>query len=252
LLLFVGTDSTPANIDTLPTIFSRVARLGGSSGIVGNYLPYCRLRFAEQVQRCTSIAPSEGGIPGAGRANLLGKIVRDIESLAPWWSRHSHIERYAATVDSARSMASDTTLNVVFVHFAMPHEPWIFDRQSNDFTLFRLSPRGYFDNLVLSDHALRAVREAMERANVWDRTTVIVLSDHQWRTATRVMGAGGTTIPFIVKLGGGTTPVAHAGLLDAMVLSDLVARMIAGQVSDGPELDRLLEGSWRGGLSPRR
>jgi hypothetical protein len=222
--------------DSFPNLFARVAQLGGTSGIVGNYLPYCRLALARYVQRCEWIPVASGGVSGGEERGVVGAVAHDVASLAPWSNRANHIDRYHETLASALSMLTDTTLDFVFVHVGVPHAPTIFDRRRNTITVMNTSPTGYVDNLVLADRALAEMRATMERAGLWDGATVIVTSDHHWRTAPAT-SAVDPHVPFLVKLPRATGHSADRASLHATILSDLVVAQIGGRIRDAEALN---------------
>lgn len=230
-------DGRELSFDSFPNLFARVAQLGGTSGIVGNYLPYCRLALARYVQRCAWIPVASGGVSGGEERGLVGAIAHDMASLAPWSNRANHIDRYHQTLVSAVSMLTDTTLDFVFVHVGVPHAPTIFDRRRNTITVMNTSPTGYVDNLVLADRALGEMRSALERAGLWDGATVIVTSDHHWRTAPATSTVD-PHVPFLVKLPHATARVPREESLKAVVLSDLVVARLGGEISDAGALAR--------------
>jgi arylsulfatase A-like enzyme len=87
---------------------------------------------------------------------------------------------YQLLLAAARDKLADGNPGLTFIHLPVPHPPYIYDRQSKTFDIN--GRREYSDNLALADQALGELRGTLERSGLWDKTTIIVSSDHWWRT----------------------------------------------------------------------
>src|SRR5262245_26591823 len=99
----------------------------------------------------------------------------------------------------------------------------------------------YFDNLVLADRAFEELPRAMQRASVWEQTTVLISSDHGWRNDVR----GELTdvvhtalprkplplVPFLLKLPGHDQPLDYSASLNTILTHDLILELIRGELS---------------------
>ncbi|MEO5815178.1 MAG: hypothetical protein ABIT20_07850 [Gemmatimonadaceae bacterium] len=83
--------------------------------------------------------------------------------LEPYASRRVHIGRLEQMLDTSVRVASESSLSFVFVHLAMPHAPFMWDRHTNAFRDDITDADGYFGNLALADRFLGRLRSEMVR-----------------------------------------------------------------------------------------
>jgi hypothetical protein len=154
------------------------------------------------------------------------------------------VERYRNMMDDARSVVVDPDVDLAFVHLPVPHPPGVFKRSTGNFTLGQ--DASYLDSLELADHALGELRELLERRDLWAHTTVIVSSDHGYRTflwkgtlpeeAEAADRHPDYRVPFLVKLAGQQDGATYDDPLSTVVTRDLVLSLLRGDVSTRPEL----------------
>jgi hypothetical protein len=101
------------------------------------------------------------------------------------------------------------------------------------------------DNLALADRTLGDVRKAMEKAGLWDRSIVLVSSDHplrpyEWNyrptwTAEdqQVTPAGKESplIPFLLKLPGESRGVSFKPAFNTVLTQDLLLAALQGKIT---------------------
>ncbi len=146
-------------------------------------------------------------------------------------------------------MAVDEDIDLLFVHYPIPHRPIIYDRKRQRLTTFRTTEADYFDNLVLVDHTLGDLRAVMEENGVWDETTVIVTADHGvWDENYGLPPAplnrndiGIRRVPLLMKLPRQQTRVVVPDSLHASVLHDLLLGLLQGQIAKPDEARDWLE-----------
>lgn len=236
LVTFSGTPDTVSWADQ-PNLLDRARALGYNPGVVGWYHPYCRL-FSHRLTRCFWM-PHKGAILRArARGGLPQQMLDLFRSLYPLADRGRHIADHRGLLDEARAAVADTSLGLVFVHLAVPHYPPIYDREDDELTTLNYHIDGYYDNLVLADRTLGALRRTLEEAGLWDRSTVVLTSDHSRRA-----GEDDWRVPFVVKLAGQHTggPTYRAPF-NTVALHDLTLALLRGAVSGG--VARWLDG-WR-------
>ncbi len=175
-------------LDQQSTIFGEAWKLGWNPGVVGWYNPYCRL-FPDVLARCSW--QFSDSIPGvdlplsydksiAGNMLALMPVRTDIEFIF----RHrldnsTHRRDYEDVMKRAEDLLRDQRIRFAFLHLPVPHPPGIFDR-----TTHQLSSHGdYLDNLVLADDTLGMLMKILHSTQNDQQTSVIVSSDHSWRTA---------------------------------------------------------------------
>ena len=237
-LSYVGVDSV-VPWSRQSNLFARAHELGARTGLVGWYHPYCRV-LAGDLDRCFW-EPFYTVISRDASQGVIGNMIEQLGSLWPWTSRRIYIGIYQRTLDSAQAMATDSTLGLVLLHLPMPHLPPVYDRHASGFTLHKYGYDGYLDNLVLMDHALGALRGSLEAAGWWDRTTLVLTSDHAFREATRIDGRQDRRVPFLIKVAGQKEGVTYSAPFDTFVLDDLVIAVIRGEGRTPPEIVALLD-----------
>ena len=245
-----------------PNVFSEARASGFNTGLAGWCHPYCEV-IGGSLTRCDEVkeknneaitlkasmfSQAEGlistipliqqaAIPVIQRVQFVNQIVTTGE-------RAKYTVRYKRVLESALKATVDPDLDLVFVHSPAPHPPGIYDRATDEFSLD--SKNSYFDNLELVDRTIGELRRAMERAGVWDKTTLIISADHWWRAEMWSRGpfwtredadlSGGKMdhrIPFIVKLAGQREQLTYTPGFNTVVTHDLVLALMRGEIS-GP------------------
>jgi hypothetical protein len=90
-----------------------------------------------------------------------------------------HRSDYLKLLAAGDALLAENRPGLVLLHMPIPH-PWgMYDRHQNRFSDDRTS---YIDNLALADVYLGHLRSVLERQGAWDRTTLVVMGDHSWRS----------------------------------------------------------------------
>lgn len=259
LVKFAG-EQAPVGWSTQPNVFSAARSSGFSAGLAGWCHPYCeviggnlskcdevketnaegltlRTSMFSQAESLLSTVPlvSQATMPAIQHVDVLNQIVTTGE-------RRKYIVRYQHVLEAALRASVDPDLDLVFVHSPAPHPPGIYDPLKNDFSL--ASKNGYVGNLKLVDRTIGDLRRAMERAGLWDQTTVIVSADHWWRSemwsrgpfwtredAAVAEGLMDHRIPFLLKLAGQQEQITYTPGFNTVVTHDLVLALMRGEVS---------------------
>jgi hypothetical protein len=217
------------------TIFKSVHSMGGNAAVVGWYIPYCRL-VSRDVTTCSahdmenelnetgptfqqSLSLQLQSLFAYGYRSLLGQSPRAVHRIEMLNQIHQ---------DSVRAVA-DPSLNLVFLHLPVPHAPYLYDRFSYTFPK-RVGFGSYFDNLALADVYLGNFREAMTDAGLWDKTTVIVSSDHPDRKSSTVDGKDDPRVPFLLKMAGTTKGTTYEAPLPTILTKPLIEAILSGAV----------------------
>jgi hypothetical protein len=250
---------------SLPNVFSRVKELGVNSEIIGWHHPYCRI-LGDEAARCLAVQSnhSTAAIAQEVEASEAGvwPTVFDLyrhQSRNLWDMLHSRGEpssehlrdselqvdqqkQYFEIRDEAYRGAADPEIGMLFVHFPTPHMFPIYNRREQS---FRLDPSlDYFDNLALVDRTLGELRQAVEKAGLWDRTTILITADHGLRPGAWVGRMGWTAeldrltnrepperVPFILKLAGQNTPIDIECAFYNSISADVAVAVLNGQIS---------------------
>jgi hypothetical protein len=173
--------------DQQNTIFAEAWRLGWNPGVAGWYIPYCRL-FPDVLARCSWQFSDE--IPGLSLPlSYNNSVLQNMLALMPVRTtlelihrdkldHASHRRDYEDVMKNAEDLLRDQRVRFVFLHLPVPHPPGVYDRARH-----QLSSHGdYLDNLVLADDTLGTLMKVLESAQNNQQMTIIVSSDHSWRT----------------------------------------------------------------------
>ncbi len=247
-------------------IFSILRNRGINSAISGWYYPYCRL-FNDSVSNCfwapaescletifISMSPPAIGsffdtmimFPRNALARFPGIQLLGLKystlAYVPIPPRSVHeISEYQAIYSAALRFSSDPDLGLIFLHFPIPHHYSIYKSLTG-----RLEPGGnYFDNLQLVDKTFDGLRSTMEKAGMWDRTTVLVSTDHSLRYMSEGApqstpeknsnftppGSERPVIPFLLKLPGQHEGIRYDAPFNAVLTRDLILSLLSGEIS---------------------
>jgi hypothetical protein len=160
---------------------------------------------------------------------------------APALFGEHHIQSYQSLLAEAKRLASDPSLDLVYVHFSVPHLPGIYDRAGRRLAVRKAwDLEAYLGNLALSDEALGAVRRAMTDAGLWDRSTVIVTSDH-WLREKGLAPDAELRVPYGVKLLGRYPGARFSGRFNTVLTRDLLREQAAGRLQNPIALEHWVE-----------
>lgn len=260
MVKFDGEDR-PVSWNNQPSVFSRAHQLGFTTAVAGWCHPYCEILGSSlskcdevkgknndevtlkatmviQFQRLVATVPlvPQFAIPAIQRVGFINQFVTSGE-------RQKYIARYKRVFEASSKAATDAKLDLVFVHYPIPHPPGIYDRVQNDFS--SQSGTGYIDNLKLVDRTIGELRQELEVSGLWESTTLIVSADHWWRTEMWRAGPFWTPqdeaiaadkmdhrVPFIVKLAGQHDQLTYTNSFNTVVTQELVLALMKGDVVD--------------------
>ena len=268
LLITYGDAKEPVRWSQQGNVFADARRLHVNSAVVGWFNPYCRV-IGDSIADCTYEDVGEMTV-----WKSMGKQARRAIQTIPFSrklgltrgahetpsDRSERVGRYTAMLAAARRTATDPALGLVLLHWPVPHPPGIYNRLEDAFEVKNES--SYIDNLLLVDHTVADIRRAMEAAGEWDRTTVLVTSDHWWRhelwrqegglTAEEVQFA--TTIdhrvPFLLKLPGQHEAVTYEPAFNTVLIHDLVLAILGGDARSPADVGAWLDQRRSIGESP--
>jgi hypothetical protein len=183
---------------TSRNIFDELRDQGVNSAVLGAELPYCRA-IGHSLASCdwfpsgtVDIALKRPSIldrawylirtrpftfPGLSSTRFYRAPLFDEETRRQ--SRAAEAATFELMRHRAGELAVDTRFQLVFMHFPVPHLLGIYDRRVGDYSTS--DSASYLDNLALADRTLGDIRRALEGAGLWDKTTLLVTSDHPLR-----------------------------------------------------------------------
>jgi hypothetical protein len=262
-----------------PSVFSRARDEGFNAAGYGWYFPYCWL-FQHVLVSCEwaefstmQVAREQQGGVWASMTSQWRQLAHRMLSAGEYslarrpldagldfeeakervalarriggeFRRKRHQEMQASVI----AAANDPRLGLVYAHFGVPHPPGMFDRRTGQLR----EGGGYLDNLALADRTIGEIRRAMEASGMWDRTTVLVTSDHAFRRAiweaemtaedkALFGGAADRRVPFIVRFPGQPSPVAYEREFNTVVSADLLLEVLQGRIKTAEETARWLD-----------
>jgi membrane-anchored protein YejM (alkaline phosphatase superfamily) len=159
--------------------------------------------------------------------------------------RAAHIQEYRYIMAHAQALIDDSQLRFVFLHLPVPHPPGIYDRKNH----MLLSEGTYLDNLVLADDTLGVLLQEIRATPSASQTTVIISSDHSWRTALwkhsafwsdedeRVSGGGFDDRPvLLIHFPGQKSGIDINTALPELLEHDIIAAMMLGKINNPEDL----------------
>lgn len=225
-------DGKVAQWSAHPTAFSHARAMGYDTAVIGWHLPYPRLLGGSLG--VADWRPSD--VHEYARADTFGQALgNQWGSLVPPLNvRRLVSQRVAALGDLAIRTAADGRFGLVLLHLPVPRPPGIYDRTTGRLTTwnFRGAGGGYLDNLALADRMIGELRRGLERANLADRTWLVVSADLWWRASERYDGHVDHRVPFLVRSphGGRTRHVDVA--FNTLATHDLVLAILRGSIRD--------------------
>lgn len=224
------------------TIFHRLRERSVNCGVVMSYHPVGRL-FGDVVadylwlEGPTQESSIEGSI-----VEMTGFFLRSLLE-TPKYSLFGStltaklaITHFLKSSAAAIRMASDSRIDVAFLHWTIPHSPYIYDRERKMLGSTSMGPEGYLDNLALTDLALSQVRAQMINVGLWEKSVVIVTSDHWWRYASGLDGKMDQRVPFAVRFPGEGQRRTYAEPFNTVALHDLTLAIVDGYIRSSSDL----------------
>jgi len=249
------------------TIFARLLSQGSSSGVVGWYHPYCRL-FPEALTACEFVASTntvllvrEAYARRVGTVRFGWYLLRSQFALLPLvppaispdildLGRIEQLSEFQKIHAAALKYAVDPELDFAMFHYPIPHPYGIYDRRAGAFSV---RPEAtYIDNMALADRVLGEIRRGLETSGLWERTALVISSDHALRHWDSLLvdglkhsptlgGTGLERIPFFVRLPGETVGKSYAPRVNTLLTGDLILAISRGELSTLGEVENWLQ-----------
>ena len=248
LLLFEPGSPAPERWSGPTTIFASARRKGLNTGVIGFYIPYCRV-LNDVLTGCSWYETStRANASGFQFVTVVGNQLRSLAetSFFSLFGQSLFVKRRVRYLgelhENACKMASDPDFGLVFLHYPVPHAPHPYDRITKSFTKANTMFAGYPDSLALADRLLGQLREAITRAGLWDSTLLLVSSDHPYRNSRQIDGKSDPRVPFLVKLPGQRTSVEYSPPMHTLVSRGLLEAALEGAIRTPEDAAKWLEG----------
>ncbi|MGH2393178.1 MAG: hypothetical protein ACRDGH_06720, partial [Candidatus Limnocylindria bacterium] len=143
-------------------------------------------------------------------------------------------QRFAELADLAIRTATDSRFGLVLLHLPLPQPPGIYDRATERLTPWSVTGAapGYLDNLALADRIVGDLRRGIGRANLGDRTWIVVSSDQWWRGSAAFDGQVDHRVPFLIRPPGGGRASHVDVAFNTLITHDLLLAILRGFISD--------------------
>lgn len=220
-----------------PNIFAKAREIGFNTALVDWFHPTCRVLNGIGYCQWWELARQHNSM-GRTFWQLLANQPRSLfettmlSAFGQSLSVRQQVYTYHAILNDGLAIANDPRFGFSFIHLPIPHPPHAYDRRTGRFTLKNSPIRGYIDSLALLDRTLGEIRQSMKAAGTWDKTTVLMTSDHPYREADQLDGKSDPRIPFLLKLASQKEGRLYNQPFNAVLTGDFLLAVLKGEVSD--------------------
>ncbi|MGA2241833.1 MAG: sulfatase-like hydrolase/transferase [Verrucomicrobiota bacterium] len=219
----------------MPSVFAEAQALGANTALIGWYHPYDRV-LGDGLNYCKWYAfPS---FEPARAPTFTAAMRRQIACMV--WPLHLHriyVSIYQDGLRESLSLVTNATYGLILLHLIPPHLPGIYLPDKNELTPWGKSGTiGYYRNLALADLELGKLRQAMEASGEWDKTWLIISSDHSWAGSVLYDGRQDTRVPFIVKPPGKNEAITYSPAINTVLTHDLILAILRNQIINQQDL----------------
>ena len=219
-----------------PSVFSSVRELGFNTALVDWFHPSCRILSGLTSCQWWEM-PLQFNSMGHTFWQQLPRQTRSLfettlfSAFGQSLSVRQQVETYHEILQRGLAVANDPAYGFSFIHLPIPHAPHAYDRRTGQFTLRNSPIRGYFDSLALLDSCLGEIRRSMESAGMWDKTSVLITSDHPYRSAESIDGKTDPRIPYLLKMASQKDSYLYGRPFNAVLTHDLVLAILRGEIA---------------------
>jgi hypothetical protein len=224
----------------LPSVFDSARELGVNSALVGWYHPYDRV-LGRSLSYCSWYP--HFSYESARAPTYAAALWRELACLGgSRRTRQIYIELSQKCLADAQECVTNRAYGLVFLHLPPPHKPGIYDPATGQCTSSGVNKvTGYFNNLALADLFLGKVRRALESADEWDTSWVILSADHSWRESELYDHRRDLRVPFLLKAPGQTNSVVLEPRLNTVLTHDLVLAVLKSELTNTASCQTWLE-----------
>ncbi len=230
-----------------PNVFAAARTAGFNTALIGSFHPYCRV-LASSLTHCEWWEASmQYNSMGHSFRELVPNQARSLLETSLWsvfgqsLSTREHVRLYLEMMPRALQAAANSAYGLTLLHLQTPHAPHGYNRRTGRFDLKNSAVKGYADSLVLADRTVGEIRQALERAGLWDTSTVLFSSDHSYRAAQAFDGKSDPRIPFLLKMAGPPAGLEFAPRIDTVRTGELLMAILRGEVRTTTETAAWME-----------
>lgn len=241
---------TRSDFSSQDTIFKEVKRRGGSTALLGWFLPYSR--SLPDVDLCHDY-PRYNFYTSDSLLDVLLTQCKEVVDMRflPFGNtmlgdnQIQIVQTMGADVSAA---LKNHDLSFMFLHYSVPHSPNIYGLRSGTFGFNRNKREGYFGNVALADRCLGELRRGMQDKGIWDSSLIVISSDHHWRTNTYDAKIDKQHVPFMVKFPHQQRAFTYGGRFNTILTKALILAIMDKKIQSPEQaasfLDRtMLEGN---------
>ncbi|MBX7172318.1 MAG: LTA synthase family protein [Pyrinomonadaceae bacterium] len=252
-------------------IFRQIKSMNGETALVGWVNPYCLL-LKQDLSVCQwhSFDTVNDYFPMPLSRIMLRNFQNAANSI-PLFSRVSdsvearisanvedkgYLARHQEMMKATESIITNPNIDLAFIHLPFPHPPNYYNVEKGDFDKFLSKNKSlkhtYLDNLILTDKVLGEIRRTLEESNLWNNSTIIVSSDHQWRINSYLKNLfeierqltnekEDVRVPFFLKLKNQNESFIYEKPFNTAITKDLILAIVKGEISTAEEVKFWLE-----------
>lgn len=250
------------------TVFSKAYKQGFNTALIGFFHPYKRI-LGNHLAFCPGSC-HDGMQPNKSFAKTY------LELLALWQGfpfmtfdgkekshiqmekrRDIHLNTYAYLIAQTREALRKSELDLIFIHLPIPHLPVIYNTKEKQLSSSHHSFTPYQENLQLVDETLKIIREQLEQSGEWQRTVLIVTSDHGLRKERwgplnvfpieseiwEGIKINQARIPFIVRFPYQKNTLRYDKPFSSLLTKDIVLNILSKKIQTAENLSDWLD--WR-------
>lgn len=275
LKLKFSNEADEVKFSATQNIFRQIKSMNGETALVGWVNPYCRL-LKQDLSVCQwhSFDTINDYFPmplsrimlrnfqnAANSIPLFSRVSDSVEAkLYGNFEDKGYLARHLEMMKATESILTNPNIDLAFIHLPFPHPPNYYNPDKGDFDQF-LSPNKslkhtYLDNLILTDKVLGEIRSTLEKSKLWNNSTVIVSSDHQWRINSYLQNLWeierqltnekeDVRVPYFLKLKNQNESVVYEKPFNTAITKDLILEIVKGEISTPEEVKVWLDKNLR-------
>lgn len=223
------------NWGSRPNIFSKAKELGVQTAMIGEYLPYERL-IGKDLTYCSwySYYPSYVSPVDKLSANLYSQLFNIFTGLTKSYTHRKNT--YPVFLEETRKLVAEPAYGLTMIHIPIPHGPFFYNTP-----WWNQSGEGYLNSLKLADETLNLIWESMSSEGLWDKTTVIISSDHWLRSQKKYFNITDKRIPFLIKMAGQKESYTYDQPINTVISQDLILSILKKEVNSPQEIIEWLD-----------
>lgn len=207
-----------------PNIFSKAKNLKINTALIGEFLPYSRL-IGKDLTYCSwySYYPSYVSPVDTLSSNIYSQLFNVFTGLTKSYFHRK--KTYPVFLEETKKIIADPAYGLTMIHFPIPHGPFFYNTP-----WWNQSREGYLNSLILADQTLNQIWEVMSSKSLWDKTTVIISSDHWLRKQKKYFNVKDLRVPFMVKMAEQKESLTYNNPFNTVITQDLILAILKKEV----------------------